>query len=44
MFLGLWYIDQLTRTAGGWRIRERVEENCFVHNVPASLDTQPAPK
>jgi hypothetical protein len=44
MFLGLWYIDQLTRTPGGWRIRERVEENCFVHNVPASLDTQPAPK
>jgi hypothetical protein len=43
MFLGLWYVDKLTRTRAGWRITERVEESCFVHNVPASLDTQPVP-
>ena len=44
MFLGLWYVDHLARTAGGWRISQRVEESCFLHNVPASLATQPAPK
>ncbi|HTV94950.1 MAG TPA: nuclear transport factor 2 family protein [Steroidobacteraceae bacterium] len=43
MFLGLWYVDKLVRTRAGWRIEERVEESCFVHNVPASLDTQPVP-
>jgi hypothetical protein len=44
MFIGLWYLDRLVRTPAGWRIRERVEESCFVHNVPASLDTQPVEK
>jgi hypothetical protein len=44
MFIGLWYRDRLVRTAAGWRIKERVEESCFVHNVPASLDTQPVEK
>ncbi|MBY8966556.1 nuclear transport factor 2 family protein [Algiphilus sp.] len=36
-FLGLWYHDQWQRTEAGWRIRERVEEKCFDHNVPAAL-------
>ena len=44
MFLGLWYVDELLRTPQGWRIARRVEESCYVHNVPASLDTQPVPK
>lgn len=44
MFLGLWYVDQLLRTAAGWRISQRVEESCFIHNVPSSLSTQPVPK
>ena len=37
MFLGHWYRDKLVRTAGGWRIRERVEEGCFQHNVPEHM-------
>ena len=26
MIVGLWYVDTLVRTAGGWRFKERVEE------------------
>jgi len=37
MFLGLWYLDQFVRTPAGWRIRERVEEKSYAHNVPAGL-------
>lgn len=37
MFLGLWYLDKLTRTPEGWRINERVEEACYQHNVPAHV-------
>lgn len=37
MFLGLWYLDRLVRTPGGWRISERVEEACYRHNVPAHI-------
>ena len=37
MFLGLWYVDELVRTSDGWRIRERVEESCYQHNVPAHV-------
>jgi len=37
MFLGMWYRDQLVRTAHGWRMRERVQEGCIRHNVPAHL-------
>ena len=33
-FYGLWYVDQLLRTAEGWRIRERVEERSYDFNVP----------
>ncbi|HUH36936.1 MAG TPA: nuclear transport factor 2 family protein [Spongiibacteraceae bacterium] len=34
-FYGLWYVDKLVRTAQGWRIKERVEEYAYDHNVPA---------
>jgi len=31
---GLWYVDKLVRTPDGWRIRERVEERCYVEGMP----------
>ncbi|MCA9511977.1 MAG: nuclear transport factor 2 family protein [Myxococcota bacterium] len=34
---GLWYVDELVRTADGWRIRQRVEERCYVDNMPSDL-------
>ena len=33
-FCGLWYRDSFVRTDAGWRIKERVEEKCFFHNLP----------
>jgi SnoaL-like domain len=36
MFCGLWYRDRFVRTSAGWRIRERVEEKCYMHVFPAS--------
>jgi hypothetical protein len=36
-FVGLWYHDKLVRTADGWRIKERVEELSYMHNVPANF-------
>lgn len=32
--LGLWYLDEYTRTAGGWRIARREEEKSWVFNTP----------
>jgi hypothetical protein len=29
MLCGLWYVDEFTRTAEGWRMNKRVEEKCF---------------
>ena len=37
---GLWYVDRLVRTPEGWRIRERVEEKCYFHNVPSDFAVQ----
>lgn len=37
MFLGMWYYDALLRTAGGWRMSERVQQGCIRHNVPGHL-------
>jgi len=31
---GLWYVDELVRTPAGWRIAQRVEERCYVDNMP----------
>jgi hypothetical protein len=28
-FVGIWYVDEYVRTAGGWRMTRRVEEKCF---------------
>ena len=33
-FCGLWYVDTLVRTSQGWRIKNRVEEKSYFHNVP----------
>jgi hypothetical protein len=37
MFCGIWYNDRFVRTAKGWRIRERVVERFYYHNVPPEL-------
>ena len=34
MYFGLWYVDEIVRTADGWRIAKRVEEKSFVDNLP----------
>jgi len=36
-FVGLWYHDAFLRTAQGWRISSRYEENCWRFNVPEGL-------
>ena len=36
--LGLWYVDKYVRTDKGWRIRERVEEKSWGHNLPKGLE------
>ncbi len=40
-FIGLWYRDELVRTAGGWRISSRYEEMAYSHNVPENLPPAP---
>ena len=37
MFLGLWYLDKHVRTPKGWRIAERVEQECYQYNVPEHI-------
>ena len=39
-YCGLWYVDKLVRTAQGWRIRERVEEKSYFHNLPTDFAVQ----
>jgi len=36
-FVGLWYVDQLTRTGAGWRISLRSEELSYFHNLPKTF-------
>ena len=40
-FIGLWYRDELVRTAEGWRISSRYEEKAYSHNVPDNLPPAP---
>jgi len=35
-FFGLWYLDTLIKTPGGWRIKERVQKYAWVHNMPST--------
>jgi len=37
MIVGLWYRDEMLRTAEGWRITHRYEESSWRQNVPADL-------
>jgi len=32
LFIGAWYIDELVRGEGGWRIAKRAQELAFFHN------------
>jgi len=41
-FCGLWYIDEMVRTAEGWRITKRVEEKSYMHGMPGIPDSGPA--
>jgi 3-phenylpropionate/cinnamic acid dioxygenase small subunit len=36
-FCGLWYRDVIVRTPEGWRIKERVEEKSYFHNLPTDF-------
>jgi hypothetical protein len=37
LFVGCWYRDTFVRTAQGWRIQTRYEEQCFLHNLPSGF-------
>ena len=37
-FFGLWYDDELVRTKAGWRIKKRVIEGCYAHNLPKGFE------
>jgi 3-phenylpropionate/cinnamic acid dioxygenase small subunit len=36
-FQGLWYRNQLVRTASGWKVRELLEEGYWTHNLPENF-------
>jgi len=36
-FVGIWYLDDLVRTADGWRIKHRAEEFSYFHNFPSDF-------
>jgi hypothetical protein len=36
-YCGLWYLDEYVRTPQGWRIKKRVEEKSYTHNMPAEF-------
>jgi 3-phenylpropionate/cinnamic acid dioxygenase small subunit len=38
-YCGLWYVDEMVRTADGWRIKHRSEEKSYVHNMPGAGDS-----
>jgi hypothetical protein len=35
MFVGLWYLDELVRGPGGWRITSRVQQKGYLSGLPA---------
>lgn len=35
LYVGLWYLDEFVRTAGGWRIVSRVQRKGYMHGLPA---------
>jgi hypothetical protein len=40
MWCTLWYLDKYVRTKNGWRMSERVEQRCYVDNVPEYMKAQ----
>lgn len=38
ILMGLWYLDEYRRTAGGWRISRREEVKSWVFNAPDFMD------
>ena len=38
VFIGLWYLDNLSRTSDGWRIKKRKLELCYVYDQPEQLN------
>ena len=36
MTVGIWYVDVLVRTPDVWRIKERVEEKCYIDGLPGA--------
>lgn len=36
-FVGMWYIDEMVRTASGWRISKRSEKACYFSGLPEGL-------
>jgi len=40
-FIGLWYRDELVRTATGWRIASRYEEMGYAYNAPTDMGPIP---
>lgn len=41
-YCGLWYVDDMVRTAEGWRISRRVEEKSYMKGMPGLPDSGPA--
>lgn len=39
-FAGAWYVDEFVRTEQGWRIRRRIEECGYFHNLPEDFQAQ----
>jgi len=37
-FCGLWYVDEIVRTADGWKIKSRIEEPSFTYNQPEAFE------
>ena len=41
-FLGMWYRDTYHKIDDQWFISSRIEESSWSHNVPSSVNTEPA--
>lgn len=37
-YCGLWYVDEIVRTPEGWKIKSRIEEPSYTHNMPAGFE------
>ena len=37
-FVGVWYVDEMVRVGGNWRIKTRREELSYFHNLPDGFE------